>query len=339
MREVRLLANDEAIPCIMKNLQKLITNFLEYLEIEKGRSENTLRNYDFYLRRFAKFAKITNPEKITYDLVRKYRLWLNRYSDKKTGQQLSQKTQNFHLIALRSFLKYLSRQDIQSLRAEKIELAQQSQAQINFLDGDDLDRLLEAPLKSDAREIARLRDKAILETLFSTGLRVSELCKLTKETVNLKKDEFTIRGKGNKLRLVFLSDRAKQAIKNYLDKRVDVSIDLFVAHDRAKPARRSLGEGGKSQSRKQQKSAALTARSVQRIVEKYARAAGITKEITPHTLRHSFATDLLSGGADIRAVQSMLGHESITTTQIYTHVTNKRLKDVHKTYHRKSIKH
>ena len=329
LREVRLLANDEAIPCIMKNLQKLITNFLEYLEIEKGRSENTLRNYDFYLRRFAKFAKITNPEKITYDLVRKYRLWLNRYSDKKTGQQLSQKTQNFHLIALRSFLKYLSRQDIQSLRAEKIELAQQSQAQINFLDGDDLDRLLEAPLKSDAREIARLRDKAILETLFSTGLRVSELCKLTKETVNLKKDEFTIRGKGNKLRLVFLSNDAKAAIKNYLDKRVDVSMDLFVAHDRAQ----------KSQSRKQQKSAALTARSVQRIVEKYARAAGITKEITPHTLRHSFATDLLAGGADIRAVQSMLGHESITTTQIYTHVTNKRLKDVHKTYHRKSIKH
>jgi len=226
-------------------------------------------------------------------------------------------------------LKFLSRRDIKSIAPEKIELAKQEMRQVDVLDSDDVERLLAAPLKSDTSEIMQLRDKAILETLFSTGLRVSELTKLTRELVNLKKDEFTIRGKGGKLRIIFLSDRAKSSIKNYLDKRTDVEPALFVAHDRAQ----------KAESRKDKKTSALTARSVQRIVEKHAKAAGITKEITPHTLRHSFATDLLANGADIRAVQTMLGHESITTTQIYTHVTDKRLKDVHKSYHGKTQKH
>jgi len=310
----------------MKKVSQHITDFLEYLEIEKGRSQNTLRNYDFYLRRFCAFAKNVIPEKITIDMVRKYRLWLNRYSDPKNKQQLSPKTQNFHLIALRSFLKFLAKQDIATLAAEKIELAKQKQTQVNFLDGEELGRLLGSPQKSDASDLVRLRDKAILETLFSTGLRVSELTNLTRESINLKKDEFTVRGKGAKLRLVFLSEDSKIAIKNYLDKRTDADMSLFIAHDRAQ----------KAQERKDAKSSALTARSVQRIVQKYAKVAGITKEITPHTLRHSFATDLLSNGADIRAVQLMLGHESITTTQVYTHVTDKRLKDVHKAFHGKS---
>jgi len=188
--------------------------------------------------------------------------------------------------------------------------------------------LLDAPLESNSRDIIKLRDKAILELLFSTGLRVSELTNLNRESINLKKDEFTIRGKGKKLRVVFLSDTAKQAIKNYLENRQDIEPALFVAHDRAK----------KSKNREEQKEHNITPRSIQRIVEKYSKQAGITKEITPHTLRHTFATDLLSNGADIRAVQSMLGHKNITTTQIYTHVTNKQLKDVHKAFHGKTIK-
>ncbi|MBI2050571.1 MAG: tyrosine-type recombinase/integrase [Parcubacteria group bacterium] len=313
----------------MKKLSSLITDFLEYLEIEKGRAPATLGNYDFYLRRFAQWARDPGPGHITMDAVRRYRLWLNRYQDPKTRQQLSAKTQNYHLIALRSFLKYLARQDIQSLAPEKIELGRQVTREVDFLDADDVERLLGAPMKSDAADIIKLRDKAILETLFSTGLRVSELTALTREMVSLAKDEFTVRGKGGKLRLVFLSDAAKDAIRRYLDKRTGVEGALFISHDRAQ----------KAESRKNSASRALTPRSVQRIVEKHAVAAGITKEITPHTLRHSFATDLLSNGADLRAVQTMLGHESITTTQIYTHVTNKRLKDVYRAYHGTAAAH
>ncbi len=313
----------------MKKLSPLITDFLEYLEIEKGRSQATLSNYDFYLKRFARWARNVTPAGVTTDTIRKYRLWLNRYHDPKSGQQLSAKTQNYHLIALRSFLKFLARRDIASLAPEKIELARQQAREVSFLDGEDVDRLLAAPLLSNAPEVIKLRDKAILETLFSTGLRVSELTKLTREVVNVSKDEFTVRGKGGKLRIVFLSDSAKDAIRRYLDKRTDVLGGLFVSHDRARNA----------ESRKDAAAASLTSRSVQRIVEKHAAAAGITKEITPHTLRHSFATDLLASGADIRAVQAMLGHESITTTQMYTHVTNKRLKDVYRAFHGKSRKH
>jgi site-specific recombinase XerD len=236
-------------------------------------------------------------------------------------EQLSKSTQNYHLIALRSFLKYLARQAVESLPSEQIELAKTPMRQVEFLEVDELDRLLKAPDRTAAGMIA-LRDKAILELLFSTGLRVSELSNLKIENVNLKRDEFTIRGKGGKTRLVFLSSTAKDAIKSYFEKRRDTSPFIFVSHDRAKHGREETGP--------------LTPRSIQRMVERYATAVGITKHITPHTLRHTFATDLLLSGADIRSVQSMLGHSSITTTQIYTHITNNQMKDVYEKFHGKN---
>jgi site-specific recombinase XerD len=302
-------------------LDKHITDFLEYLEVERGRSQRTLRNYDFYLRRFCDFAKNPAPDKITRDLVKRYRLWLNRLKDGRDKETLKKSTQNYHLIALRSFLKFLAKHDVKSLSAEQIELAKQSKRIVEFLELDELMRLLKQPLKLGDDLIA-LRDKAILELLFSTGMRVSELANLEIEQVNLKRDEFTVRGKGDKPRVCFLSDSAKDALDGYLSKRRDPSPYMFVSHDPAKSGRKQSGP--------------LTSRSVQRIVERYARSAGITKKITPHTLRHTFATDLLMNGADIRSVQSMLGHESITTTQVYTHITNKHMKDVHKKFHGKS---
>jgi len=302
-------------------MDKIINQFLEYLEIEKGLSLTTVKNYNFYLHRFAGFAKesgIVSPAKITKELVHKYRLWLNRL-DSAQGEGLKKNTQNYHLIALRGFLKYLVKNDIKSLEPEKVELAKQEQRQVDFLEGSDLERILEAPLKIELPEIIRRRDRAILELFFSTGLRVSELCKLKIENVNLKKDEFTVRGKGAKLRIVFLSDDAKKAIDEYLKTRLDINPYLFTSHDKASSGR--------------QEQVGLTSRSVQRLVEKYAKVAGITKDVTPHTLRHSYATDLLMNGADIRSVQAMLGHASITTTQVYTHITDQQLRDVHKAFH------
>jgi len=303
-------------------MKKLIQQFLEYLEVERGRSINTIQNYDFYLRRFLGFAKIKSPAQITMNLVRRYRLWLNRQQDSKE-EPLKKSTQNYHLIALRSFLKYLAKQDIKSLAPEKIELAKQPERQVEFLEGDDLEKLLEAPLKTKEAKIIQLRDKAILELLFSTGLRVSEAAKLKKEQINLKKDEFTIRGKGDKLRVVFLSNQTKHWLKQYLEARRDLSPSLFVRADKAK---------GKKEPEN------LTPRSIQRLIKKYAKAAGITKTVTPHTMRHSFATDLLINGADIRSVQSMLGHASITTTQIYTHITNQQLKEIYKAFDQRKKK-
>ena len=309
-------------------MDKIINQFLEYLEVEKGLSLITVKNYSFYLRRFAEFAKnqgASSPAKVSKDLVHKYRLWLNRLNlpagkaGNAKGQGLKKNTQNYHLIALRGFLKYLVKNDIKSLEPEKVELAKQEQRRVDFLEGSDLERILEAPLKIELPEIIKKRDKAILELFFSTGLRVSELCKLKIENINLKKDEFTVRGKGAKLRVVFLSEEAKRAIEEYLKFRHDVNPYLFVSHDKAASGR---GE-----------QAGLSPRSVQRLVEKYAKAAGITKEVTPHTLRHSYATDLLMNGADIRSVQAMLGHASITTTQVYTHITDQQLRDVHKAFH------
>lgn len=302
------------------NLETLLKEFLEYLEIEKGRSKNTVKNYFFYLFRFAEFAEFPSPENITLELVRKYRLFLNREI---SDAGLEKSTQNYHLIALRSFLKYLAKRDISSLSPEKIELARMPERQVGFIEGEDLERLLNAPLKTEEKTVIQYRDKAILELLFSTGLRVSELSSLTREQVNLKKDDFTVRGKGMKLRIAFLSNQAKFWIQKYLDARSDMSLALFVRHDKARGA---------------QFPKSLTPRSVQRIVKRYAKMAGITREVTPHTLRHSFATDLLSNGADIRSVQAMLGHASITTTQVYTHVTNKRLKEIYKTFHQKKDK-
>ncbi len=309
-------------------LGQLITDFLEYLEIEKNRSQATIKNYDFYLRRFAAMTKITSPTEITNDLIRSYRLQLNRLPSKTSDSQLKKKTQNYHMIAVRSFLKYLAKRDVKSLAAEKIELAKQEDRQVEFLEGSELEELLAAPMKVDthgntALKLVQLRDKAMLELFFSTGLRVSELAKLKIADVNLKRDDFSVRGKGSKIRLVFLSAQAKYWIEEYLKQRHDLSPYLFVAHDRAKTGREDRD------------AQAISSRSIERTVEKYARAVGIMKKITPHTLRHSFATDLLRNGADIRSVQSMLGHASITTTQIYTHVTDARLKEVYQKYHGK----
>lgn len=301
----------------MSSLDRHITDFLEYLEVERGRSIRTIRNYDFYLRRFAKWAKHPSPQEITRELIHRYRLWLNRLQHEQTGETIKKSTQNYHLVALRSFLKFLARHDVKTLPSEQIELPKPVSREVEFLEIDELERLLKMP-QQESDGLVALRDRAILELLFSTGLRVSELAGLKIESVNLKRDEFTVRGKGDKLRAVFLSDSAKTTLSDYLSKRRDTSPYLFVSHDRAKSGR----EAG-----------SLTPRSIQRLVERYAKAAGITKRITPHTLRHTFATDLLLAGADIRAVQSLLGHASITTTQIYTHITNKTLKDVHKKFH------
>lgn len=308
------------------NLQQLQRQYLEYLEIEKGRSQRTIIDYDHYLSRFINWAQIAEPSQITLEKVRQYRLWLNRQIGT-NNQPLQKNTQNYHLIAVRNFLKYLAKIDVTSLAAEKIELAKMPARQVEFLDKEELKRILSAPNQMESSEIIKQRDQAILELLFSTGLRVSELVNLKKENINLNPKlpgteigEFTVRGKGSKLRIVFLSGTAREALKKYLARRTDVSPFLFIRHDSAN----------------QQKDLAnLTARSVQRLIEKYAKACGITKKVTPHTLRHSYATDLLLNGADIRSVQSLLGHSSITTTQIYTHITNKHLKEVFKTFHDK----
>ncbi len=299
-------------------IKKLITEFLEYLEIEKGCSPLTIRNYDFYLQRFIKQSKISSPQEITKELIRQFRLWLSRLKNYHQDN-LSLATQNYHLIAIRCFLKHLAIKDIISLAPEKIELAKTGERQISFLEGDDLEKLLNAPLQVKQREILTCRDKAILELLFSTGLRVSELTNLKKENVNLNKDEFSVRGKGQKWRLVFLSNQAKCWLKKYLEKRTDIDPSLFIRYDRA--------------AKSDQKSLGITPRSVQRLVQKYSKVAGLTRKITVHTLRHSFATDLLSNGANLRAVQELLGHRNITTTQIYTHVTNEHLREIYQNFH------
>ncbi len=316
-------------------LSVLLTQFLEHLEIEKNRSHNTLQNYKFYLGRFISWLGDKQPQDLTGEDVRKFRLWLNRLIDVH-GEPLKKNTQNYHLIALRAFLKYLSKRDVKTLAPEKIELMKMPDRDVVFLDEGDINRLLESPLnvakinghtlKSPFSEGARiiLRDKALLELLFSTGLRVSELSKLKIEDINLDRDEFTVKGKGQKNRVVFLSEQAKFWINRYKKSRKDFNPYLFVSHDKNKKARKVADEDKP-----------VTPRTIQRTVQKYSKAAGITKPVTPHTLRHTFATDLLQNGADIRSVQTMLGHSSITTTQIYTHVTDKHLKDIHKKFHGK----
>lgn len=295
-----------------------LRKFLEYLEIEKGRSPLTVRNYDFYLHRFIEWSKDPKADDVDYEMVRQYRLWLNRLEDPKRGT-LKKSTQNYHLIALRSFLKYLARHDIDSMAPEKIELAKQGTREVSFLDAIDLERLLAAPASTDAPDIIKIRDRAILELFFSTGMRVSELATLKKDMINLDREEFSIRGKGDKVRVVFLSNQARHFLHEYLKTRQDECPYIFVRHDRAKSGAEVVG--------------AITPRSIERLVKKYAAAAGIPKKVSPHTLRHSFATDLLMNGADLRSVQAMLGHSSITTTQIYTHVTNQQLKEVHQAFH------
>lgn len=292
----------------MSEVEKLKIQFLEYLEIEKGRSLKTVENYDRYLSRFLSFAKVTKAKEVTDEVVRQFRLTINREGLKKS-------TQNYHLIAIRAFLKYLAKREIESMPPERIELAKAGARELDLVSSSELSRLLDGPKGGSLKS---LRDKAILELFFSTGLRVSELCSLDRD-IDLTRDEFSIRGKGEKVRLVFLSPTAKEAIKAYLKKRGDVEEALFV----------SVSEINKS------KATRLTSRSMERLVKNYAIKAGITKKVTPHTLRHTFATDLLQNGADIRSVQMMLGHANISTTQIYTHLTDKTLREIHKKFHSK----
>ncbi len=295
-----------------------LADFLDYMEVEKGRSLKTIENYSLYLNRFYEFAGDIKVGKIDLDMVSKWRKWLNRYKGD-DGREVSKTTQNYHLIALRSFLKYLARRDVKALAPEKIELASSKRPQVSFLDADEVMALFDA---CDTNNIIGLRDRAILELLFSTGLRVSELVKLNIDSINLDKGEFSIRGKGQKDRPVYVSDSAKEAIHNYLKQRKDNYEALFVQASKRK------NEEDVTISR-------LTTRTIQRIVERYRTKAGITKHVTPHTLRHSFATDLLGNGADLRSVQSLLGHANIATTQIYTHVTDPQLKEIHKKFHSK----
>ncbi|KKQ35820.1 MAG: Integrase/recombinase [Candidatus Nomurabacteria bacterium GW2011_GWB1_37_5] len=315
----------------MSDLEKLKREFLEYIEIEKGRSLKTVENYDRYLSRFFDFSKIKDASEITDSSVREFRLWLNRQStgnNRATGKTLSKKTQNYYLIALRVFLKFLAKRDVKVISADRIELAKVQERSLDLITSTELSRLLNAPKDTDLKS---LRDKAILELLFSTGLRVSELCSLTSD-IDLSVDEFSIRGKGGKMRVVFISEDAKNALRAYLAKRRDMSEALFVqvGHELSKKGKENKENSGANLDIK-----ALTRRSIERIVKHYAMIAGISKKVTPHVVRHCFATDLLSNGADIRSVQIMLGHSSISTTQIYTHVTDKHLKEVHKKYHSK----
>ncbi len=304
------------------SLQELKRQFLEYLEIEKGRSIHTVANYDHYLSRFFEYAKVDSPQKLTEDMVREYRLWLNRQPGTRIGRQrdtLKRRTQNYYLIALRAFLKFLRKRGIESLNPERIELAKVPERSLDLISPQELNRLMEAP---DASTLQGLRDRAILELLFSTGLRVSELCGLSVEDVDLSRDEFSVRGKGDKVRVVFLSDTARSAIREYLKERKDMDDALFIQY--GKTARADTVKN---------KDLRLTPRSVQRIIKRYATIAGITRKVTPHVIRHSFATDLLSNGADLRSVQALLGHANIATTQVYTHVTDKHLRDIHKKFH------
>ena len=286
-------------------IERLLQDYLNYLEIEKNRSPKTSENYKHYLGEFLTFAQISSPSGITDTVVREFRLMLARRDIKRI-------TQGYYVIALRNFLKYLAKRDIKTLSAEKIELPKIPGRQIDTLEYGDLERLLAAPKGDSLRD---LRDKAILEMFFSTGLRLAELCALPRG-IDLKRGELSVRGKGDKLRVVFISDSARDAVKQYLAKRGDAEDKLFVSIDRSG---KIIGP--------------ITPRAVQRLVTARATQAGIPNHIHAHLLRHSFATDLLVNGADLRSVQELLGHANISTTQVYTHLTNKQLREVHKAFH------
>ncbi len=314
-------------------LSELKRQFLEYIEIERGRSIKTVVNYNRYIDKFIEFARDINPEDITDNMFREYRLFLNRqvvkqnngkklYQRDGRSETLKKRTQNYYLIALRAYLKFANKIGIKTMSPERIELAKVGERSLDLISREDLDKILKSPGTSTLKG---LRDKAILELLFSTGLRVSELCSLPRD-INLKIDELSIRGKGEKVRVVFISNEAKEALKMYLDKRDDMSDALFVQI--ASPIK-------KLDTKQNEISNALTPRSVERIIKFYATKSGISKKVTPHVLRHIFATDLLSNGADLRSVQTMLGHANIATTQIYTHITDKHLRDIHKNFHNK----
>lgn len=310
------------------DLNEAVKKFIEYCELEKGHSPLTIRNYKQYLARFTDWGeknKITNAEDISDETIREFRLFLNRLKDSH-DQSLKKITINYHLIALRSFLKYLSKKDIKALAPEKIELADTDEREITFLTPEEVESLLHAP---NLKTPQGLRDRAILETLYSTGLRINELVNLKREQVNVNRGEFAVLGKGGRIRLVFLSRRAKYYLQKYLATRTDKDEYLFIRYGRRKNPQLAAPSD---------KPLRLTARSIQRQIHYYAVKSGITKPVTPHVLRHSFATDLLTNGADLRAVQSLLGHVSVTTTQLYTHLTNPQLKEIHRTFHGRTQK-
>ncbi|MDO4872231.1 MAG: tyrosine-type recombinase/integrase [bacterium] len=299
-------------------LSEALEDFLESLEVESGRSRKTVENYRLYIERLIEFTGDILVSKIDSETVRKYRLWLNRYQNFE-GKELSRATQAYHLIALRRMLTYLARRDIKSLEPSKIELPKVVKPQVNFLHYEEVERLIAAiPLDDEAG----LRDRAIVELLFSSGLRVSELCNLDRDHINTKRREFMVRGKGNKDRPIFISKNAAEQIENYLNARQDNLVPLFINYSRRYKQPSTDGNYRR-----------ISPRSIQRMIEKYARIAGITKHVSPHTMRHSFATDLLVNGADLRSVQGMLGHSNIATTQIYTHVTDQHLKEIHEKFH------
>lgn len=298
-------------------MSDLIRDFIEHLEVEGGRSSKTAENYRLYLERFIEFTGDINVDKITSDMIRKYRLWLNRYKNYNESE-LALITQAYHLIALRGFLGYLSKRDIPSLSPEKIVLPKVIRKQVTFLHYDEVERLLATiPLNDEAG----LRDRAIIELLFSSGLRVSELVNLNRDHINMRRREFMVRGKGQKDRPVFVGSSAAERVTDYLESRNDTLPPLFISYSR------NIKETNSGDYRR------LTARSIQRLLSHYARLAGITKHVSPHTLRHSYATDLLMNGADLRSVQSMLGHSNISTTQVYTHVTDEHLREVYEKFH------
>lgn len=316
----------------ISELQRLITRFLEHLEVAKNKSPKTIENYHHYLQRFVEFYGEKLLANFSLDDVHQYQLYLNRWRNA-AGQGLGVKTQNYHLIALRAFLKYLAREDVPTLAPEKIDLKKIPERIVDFLTRDEMERVFEAVSigretgegrRGEVQKKAVLRDRAMLETLYSTGLRVSELVGLNRSQVDLERREFTVRGKGRKPRIVFLSERCVEWIRKYMADRSDNWEPLFISFGRNRMDE-DLGLGEKRR---------LTAYSVEEMVRKAGRLAGIGKRVTPHVLRHSFATDLLHNGADIRSVQEMLGHASITTTQIYTHSTNARLREVHEKFHR-----
>lgn len=297
----------------MLEVDKYIKEYLDYLEVEKNRSPKTVDNYKRYLDIFVKEEKLSSIKDIDFDSVKNFRLKLSRKEI--DGQNLKKSTQSYYVISIRNFLKYLIKRNVKiNILPEQIELPKMPQRQIEIVEYGDLERFLNTP---DTKDLRGLRDKAILEILFSTGLRISELCSLSRY-INLERGEMSVRGKGGKIRVVFLSKRATDALKNYLDKRGDAEENLFVSYSKAKNPK-VIGK--------------ITPRAVQRLVKFYAKKAGIIGHLTPHQLRHQFATDLLMNGADIRSVQSLLGHSNIATTQVYTHITNKELKEIHKSFH------
>ena len=311
------------------DISELVADFLESLEIEKGRSTKTVENYGLYLSRFIDLItedfegqEMIKPSDITPEVLRRFRLKLNRFSDNQNKERLSALTQSYHLIALRGFFKYLAKRGIKSLDPSLIDLPRAAKKQVTFLHFDEIERLLaEIPLDTESG----LRDRAIIELLFSGGLRVSELCSLNRDSINLERREFMVRGKGKKDRPIFIDKSTAECIEEYLNMRTDTLPALFLNNSANQQIQSTSGDFRR-----------LTPRSIERIVQKYTRLAGITKHVTPHTMRHSFATDLLMNGADIRSVQSLLGHANISTTQIYTHITDPHLKEVHEKFHSES---